>query len=132
MDVKIIHRALHRLGEHLTKHAVVDGYGDYIVFNEDISGEFEQDCILRIAEESTGEMYASFKFNEDNFVETFYDDYKKFAIAFNNKHCTEVNHWSQVKMKKLPIIGNDAWKRMFNEVYKKQEIKIDGNLLLLI
>jgi len=133
MDVKIIHKALLRLGDHLTKHANRDGYNDYIVFNEDISGEFQPDCILRIAEETTGEMYASYNFNEDTFVETFHSDYNKFAKAFNNKYCTEENKYIAGEvMTKLPILGDAAWKRMFHEVYKKQEIKIDDNLLLLI
>jgi hypothetical protein len=132
VDVNIIHRAIHRLADYIGERTKRDGFYDYIAFNEDISGEYGLDCILRIGEESTGEIYASYKFNEENFAETFHSDYKKFAIAFNNKYCDNINEWTNKKWMKLPLLGEESWKRSFHEVYKESESSQNKKLLLVI
>ncbi len=129
MDIDVIHRALHRLAGHISERTKKDGFYDYIAHNEDWEGV--PTCILYISNSDDGEQYASTNFNQDNFAETFYDSYNRFAKGFNNKYCDTLamkNTWTEKKWMRLPMVGKLAWEKMFSEVYKEQTNKI----LLLI
>jgi len=133
MDVEkinIIFRALNRLGTHISERTKKDGFYDYIAHSENDDGD--PTFRLVIADSETGKEFGNVLFDENNFENTFYDNYKKFACKFNMQIDGCLNEWTNKPWTKLPMIGKDSWKRMFHEVYEKQEIKINNNLLLVL
>lgn len=129
MDINVKYRALHKLASHISERTKKSGFYDYVAHNEDYEGV--PTFTLFISNSDDGEQYASCKFSENEFAETFRDTYNRFATGFNNKYCDKLsmrNPWTEKKWMKLPILINDSWEKMFPEVYKEQTNK----LLLLI